>query len=96
MQKPPPAAASIPELTLEWIPASMRTKMDQARVRISLQQWQVLPMPERAMLARMSADRDVNPGDFEQALQTFLANAGAGPARTDPAGQNTIIRPPPC
>ncbi|MEO6625493.1 MAG: nitrate reductase associated protein [Burkholderiaceae bacterium] len=86
MQHPPPVAPSIPELPLEWIPSSMRTKMDQARVRLSLSQWQVLPLPEREELTRLSAEPATSPADFVQALATFLANAGAGPLRADPGG----------
>lgn len=86
MPKPPPAAASIAELTLEWIPAAVRTKMDQARVRISLAQWQLLPMTERELLARMSADSSVSQSDFVQTLQSLLAKAGAGPLRAESAG----------
>lgn len=86
MKQKPPSTAAIQELTLEWIPSAMRTRMDQAQVRISLAQWQMLPVPERESLARMSADGSVSHGDFVQALHNLLTRSGAGPARPEPAG----------
>lgn len=83
MQKPSPAVPAIEELTLEWIPPAMRTKMDQAHVRISLAQWQLLAMPQRELLASMSADPAAGTAEFVQALQGFLAAAGADPAWAD-------------
>ena len=86
MQKPSPAVPAIEELTLEWIPLAMRTKMDQAHVRISLAQWQLLAMPQRELLASMSADPAAGTAEFVQALQGCLAAAGADPARAaDPS-----------
>lgn len=80
MQKKLPIAP----LTLEWIPASIRSRMDQAKVRISLAQWQMLPMPERETLARMADDAATQHAVYVQALQTAMANAGAGALRSEP------------
>lgn len=83
----PSAPPAIPELTLEWIPPGMRTKMDQSRVRISLAQWQLLPMPQRETLARLSVDATTGDAEFVLTLQRFLADAGAAPARAENASR---------
>ena len=75
----------IAPLTLEWIPATMRARMDQAKVRISLAQWQMLPMPERETLAHLANDASTSHASFVRVLQTALMIAGAGPARADRA-----------
>ena len=75
----------IAPLTLEWIPAPMRVRMDQAKVRISLAQWQTLPMPERETLAHLANDASTSHASFAGALQTALMIAGAGPAWADRA-----------
>ena len=87
MPKPSATPAAIPELTLEWIPLGMRTKMDRSRVRISLVQWQLLPLPQRQTLARLSVDPTTSDAEFVQALQRFLADAGAAPARAEDASR---------
>ena len=56
MQENPPAAPLIQPLTLEWILAPMRPRMDAAQVCMSLAQWQMLPMQQREPLARMADD----------------------------------------
>ena len=87
MPKPSATPPAIPELTLEWIPRGMRTKMDRSKVRISLAQWQLLPMPQRETLARLSVDTSIGNAEFVLTLQRCLADAGAAPARAEDASR---------
>ena len=66
-----------PEATLEWIPRPMRAQLDACAVRISLKQWQALPLPARRTLADLAVAR-VPVADYRAALSAALAAADAG------------------
>lgn len=71
--------------TLEWIPRSVRTRLDACALRISLKQWQALPLPARALLVQTAAG-EATDVLFRGALDAALTAADAGPARlSDPA-----------
>ena len=63
--------------TLEWIPRPIRTRMDEAGVRISLVQWQAMLLAERRMLAEAAQDAQVTPQRFATLLGLAQARTGA-------------------
>ncbi|HSH88607.1 MAG TPA: nitrate reductase associated protein [Ramlibacter sp.] len=67
--------------TLEWIPQPMRTRMDEAGVRISLADWQALGLARRAVLAG-AARQHLAASVFVSLLRTAL---GREPARIERA-----------
>ncbi len=83
MDTPPPRPPHPQELTLEWIPLATRHSMDQAGVRISLWQWQKLPIADRQLLARMAGNPSTVVSNFLQVLDAALASADAGTTRAN-------------
>jgi hypothetical protein len=63
--------------TLEWIPRSVRTRMDEAGVRISLAQWQAMALGDRRALADAAPDAGISLAHFESMLALGLARAGS-------------------
>jgi hypothetical protein len=61
--------------TLEWIPRPMRTRMDEAVVRISLAQWQALPLRDRRALADAALEPRITPRQFAGLLRLALGTA---------------------
>lgn len=62
---------------LEWIPRSMRDRLDACAVRISLKQWQALPLAARRELADL-AESAMPASDYRAALGAALRAADAG------------------
>jgi hypothetical protein len=58
---------------LKFIPMVVRYNLDRFGLRISLEQWQMLPLEDRALLARFPADEDnaIEP-NFDHALFEML------------------------
>lgn len=81
------------ELTLEWIPLQTRHMLDQAAVRISLWQWQKLPLADRQLLARMAESPTRVVSNFLQVLESALASADAGEVRVQPP-PDAPLKPP--
>ena len=55
-----------------YIPMIVRFNLDRFGLRISLEQWQLLPLEDRKLLARFPADEDTAIGNFDHALFEML------------------------
>lgn len=62
--------------TLEWIPQSVRSRMDAAGVRISLAMWQAMALADRQLLAQNAGRASVSHATFVELLDAALARAG--------------------
>ena len=58
---------------LHWLPLAVRYKLDLARARLALSQWQALPLPERERLLRCE------PGDEFSRLAILAGATGFTP-----------------
>ena len=69
-----------------YIPMIVRFNLDRFGLRISLEQWQLLPLEDRKLLARFPADEDTAIGsNFDHALFEMLrthADRPRGSSRT--------------
>ena len=72
---------SHPDVELEWIPRSVRDRLDRSAVRISLVQWQALPLTVRAELVRQALATS-SESDYLATLQAALTAADAGTTRS--------------
>jgi len=63
--------------TLEWIPRSMRTRMDEASVRISLAQWHAMPLAARHDMAEAAKDTQVPVERFAALLALAIDGTAA-------------------
>src|ERR1700761_4968777 len=58
---------------LKFIPMVVRFNLDRFGLRISLEQWQMLPLEDRALLARFPVDEDIAiEPNFDHALFEML------------------------
>lgn len=71
---------SAEEQSLEWIPRVMRERLDACAVRISLKQWQALPLAARQTLAHL-AEQQLAVEAYRAALDAALIAADAGSVR---------------
>lgn len=84
---------------LTYMPMSVRFNLDRFGLRISLAQWQLLPHPDRALLARFPVDEDaqIEP-NFDHALfEMMRTHANVEPEwftpEQDPAWRGTATVP---
>lgn len=64
--------------TLEWISQAMRTRMNNAGVRISLADWQTLNLAQRRVMADAAAQQSLSDAGFVLLLRSALGcNPGA-------------------
>jgi hypothetical protein len=71
---------------LRFIPLVVRFNLDRFGLRITLDQWQMLPYDDRVLLARfpVEADREIEP-NFDRALDEMMrTHANAGPEKFTP------------
>ncbi len=59
--------------TLEWMPRSVRDRMDRGGIRISLRDWQALPMCARREFHRQAAASDVSDECYARDLLLAVA-----------------------
>jgi hypothetical protein len=84
---------------LRFIPLAVRFNLDRFGLRISLNQWQMLPYDDRVLLARfpLEDDAEIEP-NFDHAVEEMLrTHANAAPEKispdTDPVWSHTDALP---
>ena len=70
---------------LDWIPRSVRDKLDHVGIKLHLKEWQAFPLEDRQALCALSCQTAVEKKAFQEHLDALaLQHCGALPRRLPP------------